>query len=575
MRMSIAFPSRLKTAVREIGQPYRSLTAKQKLSIRLFAYAIPALLGFLSASCTQIVLNGGRFDPWNPNLVLGSLTFAALYGVLYRAMERRSMKKGFTPPLLSKRWHVVCDRLNLRFALRSVAKAAPLLFVCWLPYLLVLKPGVYWWDTTYQVMQFLDFGSPLIDHHPVMDTMLFGSASRLGYEITGSYFTGLYGLIVVQSLLTCCALAAFCCLLERFGVSPSIRGVLLLFFALFPFFPVFCSALSKDSISLPFFIGFYICFAEMWRRRAASPKLVACLFLCAVIASMTKKTALLIVLPSMLTFIPILRNWRLRVSLLVLSVVAWAVALVTVPKVVEAIHGYTPGGRQEILAVPLQQAANIVVKARNEIEPRELDVLQDTYLYSLDELAERYSYQVVDGVKGGHEAPNADYTEFLRIWAGLVVRKPVLAFEAWCGLTAGWFSYGAPQLNPPIASSNVNEKIKELPGWDAGGDWNESLDGWYGQLLTIPVLNLLFSRALWGSFIPGYLAFSSLRAPRGHRMSRLVLYAPVLLTVASLLVGPTSLTREAVRYIAPLVFVLPCLIAMQNEMIRMKYEKAR
>lgn len=543
-----------------------------KLPVGLSSYIIPVFLGFLSASSTQIVLNNGRFDLWNLSLVFSFLTFTVLYGVLYRVMEYWGVNKRSTPPLLSKRWRSVCDRLNLRFTLRSVTRAALLLFICWLPYLLVLKPGVYWWDTTYQVVQFLDFDSPLIDHHPVMDTMLFGSVSKFGYEVTGSYLTGLYALIVIQSILTCCVLAAFCCLLGRFGVSSSIQAVLLLFFALFPFFPVFNSALSKDSVSLPFFIGFYICFAEIWRRRAASPKLIFGLILCAAVASMTKKTALLIVLPSILAVIPILNGWRFRTPLIFLTIVVWAVVSMAIPKITEAIHGFAPGGRQEMLAVPLQQAANIIIKARDEIEPRELDVLQDSYLYPLDELADRYSWRVVDGVKGGGEAPNADYTEFIKVWVGLVVRKPVLAFEAWSGLTAGWFSYGDTLLDPPLTSSNVNEGIKELPGWDAGGYWNESLSDWYGQLLTIPVLNLLFSRALWGSFIPGYLVFSSLRAPSGQRMRRLVLYAPVLLTVASLMVGPTSLTREAVRYVAPMVFALPCLMAVQNGLARKQHE---
>ena len=72
------------------------------------------------------------------------------------------------------------------------------IFMLWLPYILLLYPGIMYWDTGDQVAQFFGisvFGQKpgqIWDHHPFFDTYLYGAFLWLSHAVTGSYIIGIF-----------------------------------------------------------------------------------------------------------------------------------------------------------------------------------------------------------------------------------------------------------------------------------------------------------------------------------------------------------------------------------------------
>ena len=153
---------------------------------------------------------------------------------------------------------------------KQFALIAVVLVLCWLPYLIVTYPGVIWYDTEQQLLQwngqpntFTD-GSYLSDHHPVFDTMIFGTFLRLG-AFFGSADRGLYLGCIVIELVTIAALASMILYCRHIGAGWRFCFAEMIFFAVFPFTALFSMTMVKDSLFMPFFIWFAMIFVGRYR----------------------------------------------------------------------------------------------------------------------------------------------------------------------------------------------------------------------------------------------------------------------------------------------------------------------
>lgn len=159
--------------------------------------------------------------------------------------------------------------------------------------------GVVWYDTEQQLLQwggqpnvFTD-GSYLSDHHPVFDTMIFGTFMRLG-AFFGSADRGLYLGCVVIELVTVAALASMILYCRHIGAGWRFCFAEMIFFALFPCTALFSMTMVKDSVFVPFFIWFAIVFIEAVRTRGSllkRPQYFAAFLLTALLMGLTKKLA--------------------------------------------------------------------------------------------------------------------------------------------------------------------------------------------------------------------------------------------------------------------------------------------
>lgn len=569
-------------------------------------YAVPVMLGMMFALCTYAAYHDGQIRFRSIGLYLLMLLFVPLMTIVFagargllqhsaigRGTENASIRTMLdvterTPErpathvadTTSAGWRRL---LRMRFAVPDIAIGTAVIVVCWLPYLALSYPGAYWWDTTLQIAQFESSPRVLWDQHPFMDSLLFGAFAEVGKLAWHDCQAGLFMLIVLQTVAAAATLAALATYLWRYGVSWRARIACLLLFALFPPFPRMFGTLVKDTVFMPMFVVFVIMFCEIVRTKAAVLRVPAFLMpfiLICVGMGLSRKTGALIVLGSMLLLVFAEMAVHMRAACVMLGVATLLVCSTVVPQAASRIVDIRHGRPQESLALPIQQVANAWIHEGDTFTDGERAALEAFYTKDAGALASAYRYTAADPVKDrvNLHGPTGKRA-FMMIWLKHAFLNPGPYASAFAGLAAGWFSFPTPQdlndvggadLGIPADSVHRYEHMETVVGWrdtTIGGSLFRHMDTVLGQ---IPVLNLLYCKALWGSILPSFCVFLALcrRRDGGYstvaRWRTVIWMSPMLVTAMTLYVGPTSLYQEATRYVFPLLCVMPLALAIAS-----------
>lgn len=390
----------------------------------------------------------------------------------------------------------------------AIPKATLVVLICWLPYLIASIPGVYWNDTTWQIVQFSRYADPIIDHYPFLDTIIIGGAADLSNRLFGNFTVLLYVLVVIQSVLAAFAFANMCCKSESLGVSYKARAGLLTFFAVFPFFPLFFVTLCKDTLFTPFFIFycFYLACFIFEKQRTYYVDLVRIMFI-GIICSLTRKTGIYICAGSLLFCVFMNVDFKQKAKILACVVFIAAISQIGVPSFVKNYREISPGGKQEIFALPLQQVANVIRSEPSLLTSEDWDIVANTYPIGVDKLSKAYDWKAADGVKGYSQPKHADYIRFLQLWVKLGWEKPGSYLGAWLGLNAGWFTPGYATILPVATMQNHAKPIEAFSGWRAQPISGDKLEKFGKTISLLPLVDFLFSKYLWASVLPAFLVY--------------------------------------------------------------------
>jgi hypothetical protein len=470
--------------------------------------------------------------------------------------------------------------LTLRPA--SIVRSSVVVFAAWMPYAIVRFPGIYWSDTTSQLADY--YGTPpftppgtVSDQHPFAVTFLLGGFSDMGKALFGDPQIGLYALILLQCACASAALALAAIYLARFGASWGLRLTVLGFFAFFPLFPMMFTSLVKDTLSAPFFILFILLCWEIIRTKGTC--LVHGWFLFGLVADalcmcLTKKTGAPIAVLTLLALAFIVIGCHAKMRVITTAALLGGLFAIMPFTIFPLLH-ISPGGGQEMLAVPLQQIAHVVKNHGGTLDKSGAAAVRNLFKPGMG-IASRYSPISGDGAKNNLNS-TPDIASATRLWITQGLHHPGDYVSAWAGMSAGWFSFSHPEPQPsyyPNLSFYADNSHRvpttdEVMKWDIDTLGGRQLMTFYDALNHVPVLGTLLQPCLWASVLPFFLIFLALGRPRGSRIAEFSWLLPVLLTVLTLYVASTSLTySDGNRYVLPLVCAIPLCLAMTRTRMR-------
>lgn len=496
------------------------------------------------------------------------------------------------------RLHAFFSTLFQRLSARNVAITTGLITVCWLPWMILLWPVNIAADTIAQIMwvrsgyvwdpssRAVDLGSTMNDQHPWLDTVIYGFFDQLGLAM-GSERWGLYLLAVLQTLAIAAALAVVLTYLGGVMRVPwQYCTAALAFLGITPLFGRTAMAIVKDTTSMPFFLLLMVLMIEYVRQACASehpgPWLIVGIVVLAVVCAETRKIAMEIIAASFLVFAVTLRGRRL----LSLSLAVIPVALVSViTAVVFPLLHVAPGGRQEMISIPLQQTLYVVAKYDgypSGMQPADSNkTAASTTAAATDSLLSADDRAVVDAVNVcttsqlrrylliephrnreigsadtikdrcyDRNATTGDAARFLLLWARLGVTH------------VGDYLHAVPWLRDPFTMSSYYDE-----GWYVRWGWEsehpqrvilpeyhstdhsaqKSLPQRYGAaiykaLAHMPGVSFLMSEATYVVFVP-LTALALCRLAGADQRRNLVLFAPWVLTILTLMLLPGHQTR--------------------------------
>lgn len=504
-----------------------------------------------------------RAEPSELYANAGALTFAiAAIILLCEWLLRRLCRHNDRFPRL-------LDVLAPQLGVKSVLAHALVLFALWSFWLVAFCPGSMLYDTYYQICQSypedssvyfgvwnvpgVELDAHFSDHHPILDTLIYGFAAQVSEVQTGSWNTGLFALATTQTLASAICFSYALAAARDLGAPRSLCVAVFLLVGLVPVFGHYASLNMKDSIFSPIYLLWFTLIARLVNSKgglARSFGFYVALLVCGVLCALTKKTGVYVVVPTLaaLSFIYWRAWWRLGLQALAVGGVMWVV----LPQVVFPALDVAPGGRQEALGPLFQQTARYVCEHGDEIDKDQQKAIDDVLRY--DTLAERYEPAWADPVKYKYvyNAPQKAWDAYFAVWAQQGMDDPQVYFEAAVAPVAGFVSpRGAAQLKDALwdkqrGGSELLTRPADLRGM------RRAASKVFEAAAEAPVVDVLMMSALYVIWIPALcLWVCARRSPRW-----MPLFIPVALTVGAVLMSPMYDTR----YALPMIYSSPILL---------------
>lgn len=427
-------------------------------------------------------------------------------------------------------------RFEHDFRVSSLLRDALRMFVCWSPYIILMYPGILYWDTGDQLAQF--FGMPVFgqesgqiwDHHPFLDTYFYGSVIWLGHAISGRYEVGLFMLSMLHAFLACLAVSSMLTYFRKRQLARKPLAVVTAVFCFFPVFPIMFSSIVKDTTNVIVFLiwlTMYLCLIDSRLARIAKPGFLMGFMMMTVLLALTKKVGLYVAVAAILLLVVGTYRKRFKAVCVIVAIGCFAFVSVFLPKVVFPRLNIIPGERQAAIVVPIQMVARVAHINPSDVTEKEKQTLNEYLPMSWDEMGRNYVPFTADPVTGYAMKTGGSATDFAKTWLSVGLKHPRAYVQAFISVESGWFAFnGAPANNVGPQSPYPEIALQYQPLTS-----NALNDGTFGQFMPngepskgqaavksliralqdIPVVNVFMYIAVWTSIVPVYMVYALIR----------------------------------------------------------------
>lgn len=302
---------------------------------------------------------------------------------------------------------------------------AVFLFLCWVPALLAVFPGVFAYDAFDEWEQVHKW--MLTAHHPVAHVLLLGGLVEGFYCLTGNYNVGIAVYSILQMLILAWALSAVIGFMSEFAVPRIWRIISVIFYAVSPVIQLFSICATKDVLftgaELIFFL--YVIRFSVNGKLAGDTKGMGCFGAAAFCTMVFRNNGLYIVLLTLLVLlVACRRRWKNHKKNIVIFLMVIFVPYFLYTGPVYRGLDVKPGGVEEMLSVPLQQMARVYRYDFDSLSGEDLEIL---YRFVEKEALEQYRPTVSDPVKQGfrREEFREHKWDFLGLWVRLGIDHPL------------------------------------------------------------------------------------------------------------------------------------------------------
>lgn len=442
------------------------------------------------------------------------------------------------------------------------------ILICYLPYLIAFAPAIMCYDPANQIKEvmgihtrymdsvvLLDSSVTLTNFNPILHTLLLGGCFKLGYTI-GSVNFGLFLYTMIQTVILVSALSYSIYYMKKEGVSKKILWIVLLVYALVPVFPFYAVATVKDTIFSAFILLYIIQLYDIIKYDGNRKKFIF-LFITSLLVILFRNNGIYTVLLSMPFLLVAEKKKRKSIFIVLISLVFLYVGY---GKILLPSLKISNTSVREMLSIPFQQTARVVLNHGSEIPDEEIEVID--YLLTFDTLASRYVPYISDPVKNGYnkEATSTDLKNYFEVWIKQFFRYPVDYLDATINNVYGYFY---PNTSKWYIYTSYNTKLK-----DAGFDYYFIMPQWLRDPLIvigekfpyIPIVGMFVNIGfvVWLYFLMlGYLL-----------VNKKAKYLPVLLPAFSLiLVCVASPVNTYFRYAQPYIYALPATMLLLYQIL--------
>ena len=524
-------------------------------------------------------------------------------------------ERGFTRLSLTDRPCSRLARLTPAWSWRSIALFSVIMALFWLPWLIANYPGGTYWDTYYQIFQCYPENHPiavipyaecydntltdayLCDHHPIVDTLIYGAFGMASDALTGNWMAGVFVFVCLQGAATIVAFTASIAYLRERSCPPALCFFAYVFLCVMPFISTWALCMVKDSLFGLFYIPYMMMLFEAVRTRGESLRTSRAVVLFALVGlalCLTKKTGLYVVAPTAVIamIVCLVRDHRERntrsdshvhrsgiryrhreraarphdhrpwKAYLTQALLCGIVMTIVFPMVVFPLLNVAPGGKQEVLGTLFQQTARHVLYYPDDVTEDEREAIDALLEY--DNLAHQYTFNFQDEVKYRYnlDATGDEIVEYLKVWAAQGLRHPE-SYLASLFSIAGYYvaPCGPANIRMVTVDTHMGEDDRYMLWNPEELDWlREGLDEAYKAVSETPGVDAPLLLVVYVFWLPAVLMFVAWR----HRLRCGVLFAPALILLGFCVIAPVY----DARYCIPLLNAAPLMLCMVAVLLR-------
>lgn len=254
--------------------------------------------------------------------------------------------------------------------------ATLVVLACWVPYFLAFFPGMFGYNTVYQLYWSIG-GGVLNTHHPLLHTTLLAMCMTCGIELFGSVTTGGMLYTVLQMAAMALMYGWVCWSLFNMTKSKRVYVLSVVWFGAFPINGMLAISCTKDSLFGALFAVFFVLLYQTLAFQKSKVRLVALsVFSLLTMALRNNQQYVMLVLAFvLLAIICRTRDCKYIAVWFSLLLALGAYNIVHGP-VLDAMGVSKGSSLRESLSVPLQQLAN-VRKAEGNLTPEECEYIDE------------------------------------------------------------------------------------------------------------------------------------------------------------------------------------------------------
>ena len=431
-----------------------------------------------------------------------------------------------------------------------------------IPVLMAEYPGFFVYDAQDELNEVLT--RSFTTHHPLLHVLLLGGIIALFHKITGSWNVGIFAYIFLQMLVITAIFAYVVTYLQKRGIGRKSRVLWIIYYGAFPTIVMYTLCSCKDGLFSSLLLLLTVFLIQLVSEPEAflsDRKKMAAFVLTAVLMPMFRHNGFY----AYLVFVPFaLVYFRKRLkTLLTGMLIAPVVIYLLFSTVLSAALSSEGTHHQEMLTVPIMQLARVYAYDGDSLSTQEKELIE---AYIPKENLNKYTPRVADLVKVdfNNRLYEENSSDFWKIWKEQLIKHPLAYVNAWLLTSYGyWYppaiinvykgntvysftyedsSYFGYEVEPPGERHSLIPAIDNLYRYLSIGTFQQDA----------PVLHLFFGPGLY-VFI--YMFVFAYRLYK-KRFTGILPFMPMILTLCTVLLGPTYL----IRYVLYLWLCIPLLL---------------
>lgn len=439
------------------------------------------------------------------------------------------------------------------------------LFIAALPWLVFFCPGTLFWDAGVQLWIFLGIPGAVeyAGQHPVILTQIMGGCVWLGQQLFHSDTIGFFFYTVSQFTAQILTFAYAGFVLRKLRVPVLFSWAALLYWGVYPFFPIWGYTMVKDTLFYVFLLLHMVSLLDVMAssQKAQAKWWQAGLFLLSIIGvCLVRNDGQYVILAALFCEVFLYRKcWKMYAA----GAVVCLLLLFAVNGIYKPLHHIAAGAhRGDMLSIPLQQTGRYLIRHSDDITEEEAEILQGMFMVPLEEMSQWYIPRYADTMEMVLK-PNLasdDLKSYFKVWFQQFLKHPDTYVQAFLNHNYVYFypdeyEYVKKYQENAATFTLIDEEQRYYDGyydirfavWDGSG--REILKDFFYTVEKMPLFGMFKSVGLHIYFLLGECAY--LLAKKRRRA--ILFFAPVLFLFLIRLFSPLA----CVRYALPMIAVLP------------------